>query len=242
MVQRPGGAEFAPGAYVFPGGTVHEDDRMFPDEIRAAAVRELPAFQVAFLQWFRGKDVLVTLERLTAIASRLSAISGSRVGSGTAASSAWRTIGASVPSTSSRTAECAGSARSGCCIRRCAQQRRPDSVLRRPGHVRAVGHAGAATPPLRRAVLPRADAGRSEGQAAARRGDGLALDLAFTSAVEPGDHPGVRDAHGPRVGGGRAGRVHAVRACSRPERDSDRRTAHRPDRERLGDRARVVPV
>jgi 8-oxo-dGTP pyrophosphatase MutT (NUDIX family) len=41
MVQRPGGADFAPGAYVFPGGTVHADDRMFPDEIRAAAVREL---------------------------------------------------------------------------------------------------------------------------------------------------------------------------------------------------------
>ena len=41
MVQRPGGADFAPGAYVFPGGTVHEDDRMFEDELRAAAVREL---------------------------------------------------------------------------------------------------------------------------------------------------------------------------------------------------------
>jgi 8-oxo-dGTP pyrophosphatase MutT (NUDIX family) len=41
MLQRPGGADFAPGAYVFPGGTVHEDDRAFPDELRAAAVREL---------------------------------------------------------------------------------------------------------------------------------------------------------------------------------------------------------
>lgn len=41
MVQRPGGADFAPGAYVFPGGTVHEDDRSFSDELRAAAVREL---------------------------------------------------------------------------------------------------------------------------------------------------------------------------------------------------------
>ena len=41
MVQRPGGADFAPGAYVFPGGTVHQDDRSFPDELRAAAVREL---------------------------------------------------------------------------------------------------------------------------------------------------------------------------------------------------------
>jgi len=41
MVHRPGGADFAPGAYVFPGGTVHEDDRMFDDEQRGAAVREL---------------------------------------------------------------------------------------------------------------------------------------------------------------------------------------------------------
>ena len=41
MVQRPRGADFAPGAYVFPGGTVQEEDRSFPDELRAAAVREL---------------------------------------------------------------------------------------------------------------------------------------------------------------------------------------------------------
>ena len=41
MVQRPGGADFAPGAFVFPGGTVHADDRSFPDELRAAAVREV---------------------------------------------------------------------------------------------------------------------------------------------------------------------------------------------------------
>ena len=41
LVRRPGGADFAPGAYVFPGGTVHAGDSKFPDEIRAAAVREL---------------------------------------------------------------------------------------------------------------------------------------------------------------------------------------------------------
>jgi 8-oxo-dGTP pyrophosphatase MutT (NUDIX family) len=41
MVQRPGGADFAPGAYVFPGGTVQPDDRRFDDEIKAAGVREL---------------------------------------------------------------------------------------------------------------------------------------------------------------------------------------------------------
>ena len=41
LMRRPGGADFAPGAYVFPGGTVHENDRASTDEIRAAAVREL---------------------------------------------------------------------------------------------------------------------------------------------------------------------------------------------------------
>lgn len=41
LVRRPGGADFAPGAYVFPGGTVHADDRGAKDEIKAAAVREL---------------------------------------------------------------------------------------------------------------------------------------------------------------------------------------------------------
>lgn len=41
MVHRPGGADFAPGAYVFPGGSVHSEDASWPDQIRAAAVREL---------------------------------------------------------------------------------------------------------------------------------------------------------------------------------------------------------
>lgn len=41
LMRRPGGADFAPGAYVFPGGSVHRDDAASPDEIRAAAVREL---------------------------------------------------------------------------------------------------------------------------------------------------------------------------------------------------------
>jgi 8-oxo-dGTP pyrophosphatase MutT (NUDIX family) len=41
LMRRPGGADFAPGAYVFPGGTVHADDGGWGDEIVAAAVREL---------------------------------------------------------------------------------------------------------------------------------------------------------------------------------------------------------
>jgi 8-oxo-dGTP pyrophosphatase MutT (NUDIX family) len=40
MVHRPGGADFAPGAYVFPGGGVHEEDRGWSDGIAGAAVRE----------------------------------------------------------------------------------------------------------------------------------------------------------------------------------------------------------
>ncbi len=41
LVHRPGGADFAPGAYVFPGGSVHAEDAAWPDDVRAAAVREL---------------------------------------------------------------------------------------------------------------------------------------------------------------------------------------------------------
>jgi 8-oxo-dGTP pyrophosphatase MutT (NUDIX family) len=40
-MHRPRGSDFAPGAYVFPGGTVHADDATWDDEIRAAAIREL---------------------------------------------------------------------------------------------------------------------------------------------------------------------------------------------------------
>jgi recombination protein RecT len=41
MLRRPGGADFAPGAHVFPGGSVHADDRLLGDPIAGAAVREL---------------------------------------------------------------------------------------------------------------------------------------------------------------------------------------------------------
>lgn len=40
-MRRPGGADFAPGAYVFPGGVVHASDSEFGDEIGVAAIREL---------------------------------------------------------------------------------------------------------------------------------------------------------------------------------------------------------
>jgi recombination protein RecT len=41
LMRRPGGADFAPGAYVFPGGVVHGEDFEWGDAIAAAAVREL---------------------------------------------------------------------------------------------------------------------------------------------------------------------------------------------------------
>lgn len=41
MMRRPGGADFAPGAHVFPGGSVHPEDRSLGDPIKGAAIREL---------------------------------------------------------------------------------------------------------------------------------------------------------------------------------------------------------
>lgn len=41
MIRRPGGADFAPSAHVFPGGSVHDADRDFADTSRAAGLREL---------------------------------------------------------------------------------------------------------------------------------------------------------------------------------------------------------
>jgi len=41
MMLRPGGADFAPGAHVFPGGSVHPEDRLLGDPGAGAAIREL---------------------------------------------------------------------------------------------------------------------------------------------------------------------------------------------------------
>ncbi len=41
MMRRPRGADFAPGAYVFPGGAVHPEDGELGEEPRVAALREL---------------------------------------------------------------------------------------------------------------------------------------------------------------------------------------------------------
>ncbi|MDQ2944251.1 MAG: NUDIX hydrolase [Candidatus Dormibacteraeota bacterium] len=54
LIRRPGGADFAPGAYVFPGGTVHADDMGWGDEVRMAAVREMFE-EVGILMARRGR-------------------------------------------------------------------------------------------------------------------------------------------------------------------------------------------
>ena len=63
-MRRPGGADFAPGAYVFPGGVVHEEDSKWGDEIAAAAVRELVAGGTSFSEALRSTGLEPALDRL----------------------------------------------------------------------------------------------------------------------------------------------------------------------------------
>jgi len=69
LVRRPGGADFAPGAYVFPGGTVHADDRGARDEIKAAAIREL--FEEAGILLARRGRALARASDCDAMRARL---------------------------------------------------------------------------------------------------------------------------------------------------------------------------
>ncbi len=52
MMRRPGGAEFAPNAYVFPGGSVQPEDELWRDPCRAAAIRE--TFEEVGILFARG--------------------------------------------------------------------------------------------------------------------------------------------------------------------------------------------
>jgi len=69
LVRRPGGADFAPGAYVFPGGTVHADDRGADDEIKAAAIREL--FEEAGILLARCSRALARASDCDAVRARV---------------------------------------------------------------------------------------------------------------------------------------------------------------------------
>lgn len=72
MMRRPGGADFAPGAWVFPGGSVQPGDDAFDDPIRAAAARELFEEMGILLarradgRFARARDALELRERLAA--------------------------------------------------------------------------------------------------------------------------------------------------------------------------------
>jgi 8-oxo-dGTP pyrophosphatase MutT (NUDIX family) len=80
MMRRPSGADFAPGAYVFPGGSVHPEDAELGDVDRAAAVREVFE-EVGILlarragrRFARDRECVLLRERLAAGAGWVAAL------------------------------------------------------------------------------------------------------------------------------------------------------------------------
>ncbi len=81
MMRRPHGAEFAPGAWVFPGGSGHGSGAAFPVPVRAAATRELFEELGVLLarrrdgRFARDRECRLLRERLLAGDSYLAALS-----------------------------------------------------------------------------------------------------------------------------------------------------------------------
>lgn len=69
FVKRPGGADFAAGAWVFPGGSVHAEDEGHPDPWRAAAVREL--FEEVGVLFARREGRFATDEEAASVRDRV---------------------------------------------------------------------------------------------------------------------------------------------------------------------------
>jgi 8-oxo-dGTP pyrophosphatase MutT (NUDIX family) len=69
FVQRPGGADFAAGAWVFPGGSLHAEDESHADPHRAAAVREL--FEEAGVLFARREGRFATADEAASIRDRV---------------------------------------------------------------------------------------------------------------------------------------------------------------------------
>ena len=69
FIQRPGGADFAAGAWVFPGGSVHAEDEGYAEPWRAAAIREL--FEEAGVLYARRSGRLATADEAASVRDRI---------------------------------------------------------------------------------------------------------------------------------------------------------------------------
>ena len=74
MMRRPGGSDFAPGAHVFPGGSLHSEDHAFEDPFKAAAIREM--FEELGILLARGRRGFARAADCEQVRTRLEAGAG----------------------------------------------------------------------------------------------------------------------------------------------------------------------